>query len=148
MIACWYKPYIRQKGEKTKKAFRLSASTGLKSRTFQPTKTISPFFDFFVVLSYVGYVPASDDLCICCFIWRSEFSSKFLFVTEEKSTFCSTSLRPVLTAHLFFCFFANLSYVCFVSSGNHLGIVCFFHDGKKSRKKVSPPISPFCFTKG
>ena len=36
---------------------------------------------------YVGYVPASNDLGICCFVWRSEFSSKFLFVTEEKSTF-------------------------------------------------------------
>jgi hypothetical protein len=30
MIACWYKTYIRQKGEKTKKMFCLSASTGLR----------------------------------------------------------------------------------------------------------------------
>ncbi len=52
-------------------------------RTFQPTKTISPFF----LSSYVGYVPASNDLDIICFVWRCEFLSKFLFVTEEKSTF-------------------------------------------------------------
>jgi hypothetical protein len=51
--------------------------------SFQPKKIISPFFSL-----YVGYVPASDDLGICCFVWRSEFSLKFLFVTEEKSTFC------------------------------------------------------------
>ena len=61
--------------------------TKFLGRSFQPTKTISPFFPFFV-LSYVGYVPASDDLGICCFVWQCEFLSKFLFVTEEKSTFC------------------------------------------------------------
>ncbi len=56
-------------------------------RCFQPTKTISPFFSFFLVPLYVGYVPASDDLGICCFIWRYEFSSKFSSMTEEKSSF-------------------------------------------------------------
>ncbi len=45
------------------------------------------FFPFFSVSSYVGYVPASDDLGIFCFVRRCEFSSKFLFVTEKKSTF-------------------------------------------------------------
>ncbi len=51
-----------------------------------------PLFPFFLVPSYVGYVPASDDLGICCFVWRYEFSSKFSFVTEEKSTFCNEAL--------------------------------------------------------
>ncbi len=37
-------------------------------------KLFLPFFPFFLVPSYVGYVPASDDLGICCFIWRYEFS--------------------------------------------------------------------------
>ncbi len=41
----------------------------------------------FLVLSYVGCVPASNDLGILCYVWRCEFSSKFLFVTDEKSTF-------------------------------------------------------------
>ena len=45
------------------------------------------FFPFFSVSSYVGYVLASDDLGIFCFVWRCEYSSKFSFVTEEKSTF-------------------------------------------------------------
>ncbi len=58
---------------------------GSLGRSFQPTKTISPFFPFFVS-SYVGYVPARDDLGIFCLVWRSEFLSKFLFFTEEKST--------------------------------------------------------------
>jgi hypothetical protein len=53
-------------------------------RCLQPTKT---FFPVFSVSSYVGYVPASDDLGIFCFVWRCEFSSKFLFVTEKKLTF-------------------------------------------------------------
>ena len=37
-------------------------------------KPFLPFFHFFLVPSYVGYVPESDDLGICCFVWRFEFS--------------------------------------------------------------------------
>ena len=40
-------------------------------------KLFLPFFIFFVS-SYVGYVPASDDLGIFGFVWWCEFSSKFL----------------------------------------------------------------------
>ena len=36
----------------------------------------------------VGYVPASNDLGIFGIVWRCVFSSKFLFVTEKKITFC------------------------------------------------------------
>jgi hypothetical protein len=36
-----------------------------------------------------------------------------------------------------------MSYACFVPGGDHLGIACIFHDWKKIKKKVSPPISPF-----
>ena len=53
----------------------------------QPTKTISLFFLFLFVSSYVGDIPAIDDLGNFCFVWRCEFSSKCSFVSEEKSTF-------------------------------------------------------------
>jgi hypothetical protein len=43
----------------------------------------------------------------------------------------------------FFHFFAKTLCVCFVPGGDHLSIACIFHNWKKNRKKVSPPISPF-----
>jgi hypothetical protein len=42
-----------------------------------------PLFTFFFVLSYVGYVPSSDDLGICWCVWRCKSSSKFSFVIEK-----------------------------------------------------------------
>jgi hypothetical protein len=63
-------------------------------------KLFLPFFPFFLVPSYVGYVPASNDLGICCFVWRYEFSSKFSFVTEEKFTFRNEA--PDLPKHFKF----------------------------------------------
>ena len=50
-------------------------------------ENVFSLFYFVFVSSYVGNVPASNDLGIFCFVWRCEFSLKFLFVTEEKSTF-------------------------------------------------------------
>ncbi len=49
--------------------------------TVMPTlpayKNYFSLFSFFLVPLYVGYVLASDNLDICCFVWRYEFSSKF-----------------------------------------------------------------------
>jgi hypothetical protein len=62
----------------------------MSSYLFRPNlpadENFFPLFLFFFS-SYVGYVPASDDLGIFGIDWQCGFSSKFLFVTEKKSTF-------------------------------------------------------------
>ena len=58
-----------------------------KAKPSSRQKLFLPFFLFSFASSYVGYVPASNDLGICCFVWQCEFLSKFLFITDEKSTF-------------------------------------------------------------
>jgi hypothetical protein len=50
-------------------------------RSLQPTET---FFSFFLVSSYVGFVPVSDVLAIFVSDRRCEFSSKFWFVIQKK----------------------------------------------------------------
>jgi hypothetical protein len=73
-----------------KKGEQFWQATSIGLRPILPAdENFFPFFCFCFVLSYVGYVPApaSDDLGILCFVWRCEFSLKFSFVTDEKSTF-------------------------------------------------------------
>ena len=79
-------PTYDEKEKKNKKTFRSSARLGLRP-VLPAYENYFSLFSFFLVPSYVGYVLASDDLGICCFVWRYEFLSKFLFVTEEKSSF-------------------------------------------------------------
>ena len=44
-------------------------------------------FDFFWILSSVGFVPVSDVLAIFVSDWRYKLLSKFWFVTEKKTSF-------------------------------------------------------------
>ena len=91
-------PFISDDRKKREK-FWLAVSIGLRPGLAAYENHFSLFF-FFPVPSYVGYVPASDDLGICCFVWRYEFLTKFLFVTEEKSTFRREA--PDLSKHIMF----------------------------------------------
>jgi hypothetical protein len=70
---------------KKSKKFLLAASTGLRPNLPADKNFFPPFFVFFS--SYVGYVPASNDLGIFGIDWRCEFLPKVLFLTEKKIHF-------------------------------------------------------------